>query len=419
MKPPQDLDAEVIVVGGGPAGAATAWSLAKAGVDVLVLDRAYFPRDKVCAEYLSPQASRIFSDMGVLDEIESTGAAHLAGMILRAPDGRTVNAEFAGVKGFAAFRNRGLALRRTVLDEILLRRAKLTGARVEEGARVTDITRDADGHVNGVALLGPKGGGKTRHLRSRMVVGADGLRSIVGRRLGLVRARRWPKRIGLVSHYRGIEGMKGMGEIHADANGYFGLNDVGHGLTNVGLVIPVSLAEKIAGDRDAFVEEWIASRPHLADRFRGAERVSPVRATGPFASVAARAYAPGAALVGDAADFFDPFTGEGVYAALHGGELLAPYIAEALRTNGDGGLTALKAYETARRREFGGKWKLERIIGVAIAFPPLINHAARALSSRKEMADLLIGVAGDFVPAEAVLTPRFLFDLFLSPAIRN
>jgi len=404
-------------VGGGPAGASTAWSLARAGIDVLVLDRANFPRDKVCAEYLSPQASRIFADMGVLDEIESTGAAHLAGMILRAPDGRTVNAEFAGVKGFAAFRNRGLALRRIVLDDILLRRAKLTGARVEEGARVTDITRDTLGRVNGVALL--EAGGKTRQLRSRMVVGADGLRSIVGRRLGLVRSRRWPKRIGLVSHYRGIEGMSGMGEMHADANGYFGLNDVGHGLTNVGLVIPVSLAEKIAGDRDAFVEEWIASRPHLADRFTKAERVSPVRATGPFASVARRAYAPGAALVGDAADFFDPFTGEGVYAALRGGEILAPYVAEALQANGDGGITALKAYEKARRREFGGKWKLERIIGAAIAFPPLINHAARALSSRKEMADLLIGVAGDFVPAEAVLTPRFLFDLFLSPAIRD
>jgi menaquinone-9 beta-reductase len=70
-----DRDADVIVVGGGPAGASTAWSLATAGIDVLVVDRARFPRDKVCAEYLSPQASRIFSDMGVLEEIEAAGAA--------------------------------------------------------------------------------------------------------------------------------------------------------------------------------------------------------------------------------------------------------------------------------------------------------------------------------------------------------
>lgn len=417
MSPRAALDAEVIVVGGGPAGAATAWSLANDGIDVLVLDRARFPRDKVCAEYLSPQASRIFADMGVLGEIERAGAAHLAGMILRAPNGVTFRAEFAGVKGFVAYANRGLALRRTVLDEILVRRAQSSGARLEEGARVTEVARDDSGRVSGVTLL--DAAGETRKLRSRMVVGADGLRSIVGRRLGLVRARRWPKRLGLVSHYRGIEGMSGMGEMHVDGHGYLGLADVGHGITNVGIVIPVSRAASVAGDRTAFVDQWIASRPHLAARFRHAERVTPVRATGPFASVAGKAYAPGAALVGDAADFFDPFTGEGVYAALRGGELLAPFLAEAVRANGSGDLKPLEAYERARRREFGGKWKLERIVGAAIAFTPLINNAARALSTRKDMADLLVGVAGDFVPAEEVLKPRFLFDLFLAGAIRS
>jgi flavin-dependent dehydrogenase len=409
-------DADVIVVGGGPAGASTAWSLATAGIDVLVIDRARFPRDKVCAEYLSPQASRIFSDMGVLEEIEAAGAAQLAGMHLRAPNAHTVNAEFAGVKGFAAFRNRGLALRRTVLDDILLRRARHAGARVEEGARVIDLVRDHRARVTGVVV---QSGSEPRELRSRLVVGGDGLRSVVGRRLGLVRTRAWPRRIGLVSHYRGVAGMRGMGEMHVDAQGYLGLAEVGHDVVNVAIVLPASRSAEIAGDREGFFKRWIASRPHLAERFQGAEQVSAVRATGPFNSVAKRAYAPGAALVGDAADFFDPFTGEGVYAALRGGEIVAPYLIDAVRANGDGGVAALRGYEAARRKEFGGKWKLERIIGMAIAFPALINHAARALSTRKEMADLLIGVAGDFVPAEAVLTPRFLFDLFLSPAIRN
>jgi flavin-dependent dehydrogenase len=213
--------------------------------------------------------------------------------------------------------------------------------------------------------------------------------------------------------------MRGMGEMHVDAQGYLGLAEVGHDVTNVAIVLPASRSAEIAGDREGFFRGWIAARPHLAKRFEGAEQVSAVRATGPFNSVAKRAYAPGAALVGDAADFFDPFTGEGVYAALRGGEIVAPHLIDAIRGNGDGGVAALRGYEAARRKEFGGKWKLERIIGMAIAFPALVNHAARALSTRKEMADLLIGVAGDFVPAEAVLTPRFLFDLFLSPAIRN
>jgi flavin-dependent dehydrogenase len=147
--------------------------------------------------------------------------------------------------------------------------------------------------------------------------------------------------------------------------------------------------------------------------------VEDVRATGPFATESRPAWAPGAALVGDAADFFDPFTGEGMYAALRGGEMLAPFIVRALRGEPHHESKALAAYETARRSEFGGKWKLERIVGMAVAYPYFVNNAARALSRRKEMADLLVGVAGDFIPTSVVLNPRFLFNLFISPAFRT
>ena len=414
----QHHDAEVIVVGGGPAGASTAWALAREGVDVLVLDRARFPRDKVCAEYLSPQASRILSDMQVLDEIERTNPAHLAGMRVRAPNGLVANGEFASNHGFHGFRDKGLAIRRTVLDEIVLGGARKAGARVEEGVRVTDIARNGSDRVAGVTVIGP--GGETRTLRGRYVVGADGLRTVIGRRLGLVKTSRiWPRRIALVAHYRKVQGVTDMGEMHVDYDGYFGIVDVGDGKMNVAVVIPQSRAKRIGEDKTAFFEQWIASRPHLAERFVGAERITPVRATGPFATASRRAWAPGAALVGDAADFFDPFTGEGIYAALRGGELLAPHLLEALERSPADERRVLSGYDVARKREFGGKWKLERIVGMAIAYPYFLNNAAKVLSRRKDMADLLVGVAGDFVPPRMVLTPRFIFSLFIAPAFTN
>ena len=414
----QQRDAEVIVVGGGPAGAATAWGLAKEGVDVLVLDRARFPRDKICAEYLSPQASRILSDMGVLDEIESNRPAHLAGMSLRAPNGLVAHGEFAANHGFRGFRDKGLAMRRMILDEIVLRGARKAGARVEEGIRVTDVVRNGSPRVSGVNAIGPDGA--PRVFRSRFVVGADGLRSVIGRRLGLVRTSRiWPRRIALVAHYAKVRGVTDMGEMHVDYDGYFGIVDVGDGRMNVAVVIPMSRAKQIGEDKTAFFEQWIQSRPHLAERFVGAERITPVRATGPFATAARRAWAAGAALVGDAADFFDPFTGEGIYSALRGGELLAPYICESLEQSSVHERQILSGYDVARKREFGGKWKLERIVGMAIAHPYFLNNAAKVLSRRKDMADLLVGVAGDFVPPRVVLTPGFLFSLFISPAFTN
>lgn len=408
-------DAQVVIVGGGPAGSSAAYFMADAGIDVLILDRARFPRDKPCSEYLSPQASRILEAMGALESIESSGAAQLTGMRVHAPNGETIHGEFVANHGYRGFRDCGLAVRRTVLDAILLDRARSAGARVEEGTRVTDVVRSDNGRVTGVVTA--QGERSARAIESDIVIGADGLRSVVGRRLGLVRTSRWPRRIALVTHYRNVHGPRQFGEMHVDRGGYMGFADVGNGLTNVAVVVPVSRAAEIAADRTEFLESWIAERPVIAKLFEKAERVDPVRATGPFASAARRAWTPGAALVGDAADFFDPFTGEGIYAALRGGELLAEHAIQSIAdvNRGQTGDLALGAYDRARRAEFSGKWKVERLVGAAVAFPGLINRAAKVLSRRRDMADLLIGVVGDFVPAREVLSPSYLLRLMLAP----
>jgi len=399
-------DTDVIVVGGGPAGASTAFALARAGAKVLLIDRDRFPRDKPCAEYLSPQASRVLSDMGVLAEVESRGPAHLAGMVVRAPSGRQFRGDFAAPHGFRGFRDRGLAIRRRVLDAILLDAARRAGVDVIEQARVTDVRRDDRGRACGVAVAHEAG---ARDLFAPLLIGADGLRSIVGRRLGLIRSGRFPRRIALVSHWRGIADIGDYGEMHVERDGYVGLAPVDDGLVNVAIVIPASRAHKIGSDRGQFVSEWLGRRPHLVKRFTRAVRESSVVATGPFNVRARRAWAPGTLLVGDAADFFDPFTGEGIYAALRGGELAAEAALGSLaNTLSD---EPLREYERARRAEFSGKWRVERLVGAAVAFPALIERAAITLSRRKDLADLFVGVTGDFVPAREVLRPSYLVAL--------
>ena len=405
---------QVIVVGGGPAGSSAAWYLATAGLDVCLLDRARFPRAKPCAEYVSPEASRILHAMGALAPLEQGGAASLTGMIVHAPSGDRIHGEFVARHGFRGFRDRGLGVRREILDTLLIERARAAGVCVLEDSKVEGVTLDASGAACGVEVRTAVG---LRTMRASLVIGADGLRSIVSRRLALAHQSRWPRRVALVAHYRGVRDIGTLGEMHVTNNGYVGLAAVSDGLTNVALVVPRRAAQGMAGDPTAFLDAWIAAQPTLQPRFRDAMRETPVRATGPFASHATRAWAPGAMLTGDAADFYDPFTGEGIYAALRGGELLAPFAVDAVHArendNARGMRRALRAYEQARKSTFAGKWRVEKLIGAAVAFPSVMNYAARVLTRDRDLADLLIGVTGDFVPPSAVLRPSTLLR-FLS-----
>lgn len=396
---------QVLVVGGGPAGSAAAWHCAQAGLDVCLVDRARFPRAKPCAEYVSPEGSRILHAMGALETLEMQAAA-LSGMVVHAPSGDRIHGEFVARHGFRGFRDRGLGVRREVLDTVLLDRARAAGVQVLEQAKVEQLLQQPDGTVTGATLRTPAG---ERTVHAALVIGADGLRSVVSRRLGLAHQSRWPRRVALVAHYRNVSGVGTLGEMHVTRRGYVGLAAVGDGLVNVALVVPRRHAGDMRDGTAAYLTRWLEAHPTLASRFGGATRVTPVRATGPFASRARRPWHPGAILTGDAADFYDPFTGEGIYSALRGGELLTEYALSAVRASSrDAHLRALRGYERARQQTFGGKWRVEQLIGMAVGMPPLLNHAARVLSRDRDLADLLIGVTGDFVPPRAVLTPRTL-----------
>ena len=194
--------------------------------------------------------------------------------------------------------------------------------------------------------------------------------------------------MALVSHYENVGGIEDIAEMHVERDGFVGIGDVGHGLTTVALVVPASRARDLSGDTAGFLDAWLRARPHLAPRFARAKRVSPVRATGPFGSQVKRAWAPGALLVGDAADFFDPFTGEGIFAALHGGELAAHAARDALDASDESARRrALAAYDVARKNAFAGKWLVERFIAGggrnAVAHQPRRRRAVAPARPRR------------------------------------
>ncbi len=384
---------DTVVVGAGPAGSATALQLARAGARVLLLDRARFPRDKPCSEYLSPESTRVLERLGadVLRAVATAAPARLTGMKVVAPSGAAV------VGRFETF---SFALPRTRFDTILRAAAEAAGAEVREGVKVEEVLYDR-GAVAGVVTRG-SGLGSRDSYRARIVVGADGLRSVVARRLGPVHAI-GPKRIAFTAHVADVRGVDDLGEMHVGRPGYVGLGPIGNGVTTVALVLP--LAEARRGKR--FFEE-LNRFPGVAGRFDDRRMVRPILATGPFARWSRRPVANRALLVGDAADFFDPFTGQGIYSALRGAELAAAAILTTLATG-----ASLQPYARARRREFGAKWLLERMIGIAVGWPALIERVVGRMMRRPELAHLLVRATGNCIPAGAALTPRVLAGLVL------
>ncbi len=406
--PERSATVDVLVVGAGPGGSAAAAFLARAGFSVTAVDRAAFPRDKACSEYMSPEAVRLLDRLGVVAELDAAGAAPLHGTRVIAAGGSRLHGRFA-LAGVTPFRPTGLSLSRRLLDDTLVGAARAAGATVLERTAVEALLYDR-GAVGGAVVRDADG---QRHtLQARLTVGADGLRSLVARRIGR-RRHGYPRRLAFVAHVDGVTGMGDSAEMHVGRQGYVGLNPIGGGRTNVALVVPADRGGEARGRTESFLLETLRAFPGLHERVVAGALARRVLATGPFAAWSGRVTVDGAALVGDAADFFDPFTGEGIYSALRGAELLAEAAAAALERPGPVTAAGLAGYRRARRRAFAGKWAVERLIGYGMLFPALFDRAVARLGRRAGMADTLIGVTGDFVPACRVLNPLFLARMIL------
>jgi menaquinone-9 beta-reductase len=402
---------DAVVVGAGPAGAATARHLAGAGARVLLIDRARFPRHKPCSEYLSPEATRLLERLGddVLSAVERAAPAKLYGMKVVAPNGVEMCGRFSAEHGYPSPRPYSFALPRITFDMILRDAAERAGAVVWEGAAVEDVWSER-GTIDGVRVR--TGGGKRDVVPARVVVAADGLHSVMARRLRLAR-RSAPHRIAFTAHVADVAGVEGMGELHVGACGYVGLGPIGGDVTTVALVLPAAALRRHPRDVRAEFFTELERFPGLRGRFDPRRMVREVLVTGPFARWSRHAVADGggALLVGDAADFFDPFTGQGIYSALRGAELAASVLVPALERSAPLTHAALAPYAAARRAAFAGKWVLERLIGLGVGWPALTNRVVGRLARRPHLADLVVGATGNLVPARRVLSPGVLAQL--------
>ncbi|HSD49842.1 MAG TPA: NAD(P)/FAD-dependent oxidoreductase, partial [Candidatus Methylomirabilis sp.] len=334
---------DVVVVGAGPAGCVAATLFARKGLRVVIVDKSAAPPSKVCGEYLSPGCLPILERIGALRNIREVGARPLHGMLISTSGGQVLRARYPSS-------HYGLAIRRELLDPILLDVAIKSDAEFLPHFQVSDLVWD------GGRAVGIRGRhrGQPRMLRARLVIGADGRNSVVARRLGTVIRHRWLDKLALVGYITGARRADDLGQIFLGRDRYCILNPISPDLTNVGLVIN---RREFTPRTDAtrYLMQTVTTFADLGDRLALARPICPARCLGPLAYHALRLTAPGALLIGDAAGFLDPFTGEGIYAALRSAELAAESALPSLLGDFDS-VPDLLAYGESWRHEFLAKW---------------------------------------------------------------
>lgn len=407
--------ADVVVVGAGPGGSATAAYLAQQGLDVVLLEKSTFPRDKICGDGLTPRAVKELISLGV----DTTGWARNRGLRIEG-GGHTLTLDWPQTDGFPSY---GLVRRRIDLDAALARHAQSRGARLLQGMNVTGPLRDdRTGRVAGVQakVMGPDGRatGERQVFLAPVVVAADGVSSRLATACGRPKREDRPMGVAVRSYYESPsrthdDYIASWLELwvpqdpEADATdpatkkillpGYGWMFPTGDGSVNVGLgMLDTSPAFGTVDYREV-MRRWVATLP-AEWTCTPQTMTAPIRGAAlPMCFNRTPLYADGLLLVGDAGGMVNPFNGEGIDYALQAGRLAAECIAQA-RARGEGERErALSSYETAMKGSLGGYYTLGRHFAGLIGKPEVMRLAVKYGLPRTALMRLLLKVMANLV----------------------
>lgn len=380
-----DTDADVIVVGAGPAGSTAATYLARSGLDVLLLEKTSFPRDKVCGDGLTPRGVKQLIDLGI-DTSEQAGWVHSRGLRIRTAE-LNLELDWPDLHSYPPY---GVSRTRHDFDDLLAKTAHRAGARLYEHTTVTSaITDERTGRVVGVRAKAGQEKAPVSY-RAPLVLGCDGVSARLALSVGIDKDAGRPMGVAVRRYYTSprhnepyIEGHLELWDRKDPTNpqllpGYGWAFPLGDGTVNVGLGILSTSQAFRNTDYRALLRSWLDSTPEEWG-FREENATGRIGGAGlPMGFNRTPHYRDGLLLVGDAGGMVSPFNGEGIQSAMESARLAAECATQALaRPAGPSRERALERYPMALKELMGGYYRVGNLFAKAIGHPKIMRAATK------------------------------------------
>ncbi len=402
---------DAIIVGAGPAGSTAALYADRLNLNCIMVDKAIFPRDKICGDALSGKSVRVMQDLNLIEEVEKLDGSVINRITFGSPSHSEFNVYLKGSENNHHI-TKGFVIPRKIFDYYLFKKAESVTDTIQ-GFKVKDLVYEND-RLSGIKGITIDGNEET--IYAPLVLGCDGANSIISRKVGLYEMNMNHTSVAIRCYYKNVKDLTDQIELHYVDEvkpGYFWIFPAGNGKANIGIGLSKTIAKKDKRTLSQIMDEIIHSS-YFKDRFSDAKPLEkPVGWNLPMGSIHRKNYGDGYMLLGDAAGLIDPFTGEGIGNAMVAAKY-AIQVASKAKKETDYSEQQLKEFDKLLWGEIGKELRTSTKLQSLSRSSFLLNFIINRASRNEEVKEIISGMLSNEIPKDELSNPLFYFKILFS-----